>query len=160
MKAYVMTTAVQPLPFIQSWFITMRYLAPILLLLLLASCREIPVEETNSLDILFDTKRSEYQKNQNIALVMQNNTMDTILIYSECLEMDQKINGEWEFYAYEGDVCSSASNKMTVGASFEWEGIFWGVEIPEGEYRLAMDILLQEDWRQRERLVSRAFEIR
>ena len=138
----------------------MRYLALLLVLLLVASCRETPVEETNSLGVVFDTTQSEYRKNQTIGLVMENNTMDTILIYSQCLQMDQKVNGEWVFYAYERDSCSSASNKMVVGSSFELEGVFWDAEIPEGEYRLAMDILLQEDWRQRERLVSRAFQIR
>lgn len=125
----------------------------------IVSCRELPVEDSNDVEVALTMERSEYKSDQRIAFSLTNNTNDAILVYRNCLQVDQKINGEWEFFTYEQDTCHSTNSRVPVGTFSRWGGVFFNREVAEGEYRVAMDVLLQEDWRQRERITSNSFKI-
>ena len=130
----------------------------LLIILFIAGCRELPVEEENTVEVSFLTNRSEYRFGQIIELSLANNTEDSILAY-HCVEIDQMVDGAWEFVGYWGG-CQSESSRYSVGAGFTQSAQGLGDVYTEGQYRLAVDILLQEDWRQRERIVTRAFKMK
>ena len=140
--------------------IEMRYLSPLLFILLIVGCRELPVEDTNDVEVALTVEQGEYRSNQRVTFSLKNNTSDPILAYESCLQVDQRKNGEWEFLAYLNEICHSTNNRVPVGHGSTWEGVLLDGELAEGDYRLALEVLLQEDWRQRERVVSNSFKIK
>ncbi len=135
----------------------MKYFALALLLVLASGCRRTPVEANNTLGVVLTTDKRIYAPQDGITLQVENQTSDPILV-RDCTEMEQRQEQRWEFVGHLGG-CQGTFNSVGVGNWSRWGRTSLGVAYPAGEYRVAVMVLLEEDWEQQERAVSEAFTI-
>ena len=135
----------------------MKYLALVLLLVFASGCDRNPVAATGTLDVVLTTDKRLYGPQDDIMLEIENHTSDPILV-RHCTEIEQRREKQWEFVGHLGG-CQGTFTSLGVGFGFRWGGSSLGGAYREGEYRMAVMVLLQEDWQQQERAVSEAFTI-
>ena len=135
----------------------MKYLALALLLVLASGCGRNLVEATNTLGVVLTTDKRIYAPQDGITLQIENQMSDPILV-RDCIEMERRQEQQWEFVGHLSG-CQGTFDAIGVGSLTRQGRTSLEAAYPEGEYRMAVMVLLQQDWEQQERAVSEAFRI-
>lgn len=126
--------------------------------ILLFGCRTSPTEDDpDAIAIPFSTDKDTYGVQDEITVVMENNMPDPIF-RGACLGLEQRQEGVWESVGWVQN-CDGSFYPLQVGRQSQQTFSSVGTRYGTGVYRIKRQVLLQQDWRQVEDVITNVFTI-